>query len=349
MRNNVNIIQRPHNIEECDYGLFPLKTNFQTKRLPVTIYYNCFVAFNGIALKEFWLINDTVYGYKHFKWKIWWKGIEQYIVSRITKSVEMVYFQKEENKQYALVFQPWFNYYHWILESVPRLIAIHESNQKSIVFLPQSILYNTFVKESIKPFIDNGNIEFISLDKNAYFKEIVIPPLKSFCEVYDPVDLQKIRTLYLKASSETELDQRVHFQKIYVSRRKANRRKIENEDEVLKIVGKYGFEVIDFEDYSFFEQVQIMQKANVIISAHGAGLTNLLFMEPTGKVLELHKKITNPKDHHSIVYWTLASNLGLDYYHQICEPTDIHADFFQADIIVNTVKLEENILLMLNS
>src|ERR1035437_4173888 len=61
--------------------------------------------------------------------------------------------------------------------------------------------------------------------------------------------------------------------------------------------------------HPFEDQVAILSKARYVASNHGAGLTNMLFMRPGGRVLELRRE----GDAHNNCFFTLASALKLDY------------------------------------
>ncbi|KEJ91059.1 glycosyltransferase family 61 protein [Sulfitobacter donghicola] len=64
-------------------------------------------------------------------------------------------------------------------------------------------------------------------------------------------------------------------------------RPMQGEDELLGALKPLGFEKIAFEDLSPLEQVAIMAQAEVMISCHGAGFTNMLFANPDAFVIEL--------------------------------------------------------------
>jgi hypothetical protein len=61
--------------------------------------------------------------------------------------------------------------------------------------------------------------------------------------------------------------------------------------------------------YSFQEQVEMFSSHGVLVSPHGAGLVNLLFMPPLSAMIELY-----PYHIDHTVYATLAGNLGIGSY-----------------------------------
>lgn len=332
-------VSKPLNLKEGEENLFQFK-GYKVKALSLKKYRNCFVTFNGIGLKSLILMRSTVYHYPTSFIQFYKKALLQWVVSRFTRSGKIK--QLEKDKSYALIFQPWFNYYHWMLESLPRLLLLKDQWKEITLFLPLSYRSFPFVEESLKTF-PIKEIQFIEDDFNLSFEQLWIPALKPFCHQYDPAVLQQLKTLYLP---EHKINAPL---RLFINRDKASFRKIVNKEAVSDILKKYNFVEVDMEGIPFREQVLLASQTRYLISQHGAGLTNMLFMDASASVLELHKKITNPADHHSLVYWTLASALGLKYYHQLCEPLIEEENFFKADIVVDTKMLESNIKLMLEA
>jgi capsular polysaccharide biosynthesis protein len=66
-------------------------------------------------------------------------------------------------------------------------------------------------------------------------------------------------------------------ERIYIVRRRA--RRLTNEDELLRRLGRHGFRPVELEGLTFPEQVELFHDAEAVVAAHGAGLTNLLFAD----------------------------------------------------------------------
>ncbi len=142
------------------------------------------------------------------------------------------------------------------------------------------------------------------------------------------------------ASARVSLDHQ-EGEKIYISRRHAGKRRIVNEDEVCDVLRSFGFETICTEELSFEQQIRVCSRARYIVSNHGAGLTNTLFMKDGGNVLELRHET----DRISNCYFTLSSALNLNYFYQTCAPVnDAHPH--TADLIVDPKELTDNLILL---
>lgn len=107
--------------------------------------------------------------------------------------------------------------------------------------------------------------------------------------------------------------------RLYISRGKARRRRVRNEDAVIALLAPLGFEAFTLEDLSVAEQVRLFAGAEVVVAPHGSSLTNLVFGQGI-KVIELHTsaKYTNSfmaLSHacgHSYAAW-MATTPDLDY------------------------------------
>jgi tetratricopeptide (TPR) repeat protein len=126
-------------------------------------------------------------------------------------------------------------------------------------------------------------------------------------------------------------------QRIYITRKLAKSRRILNEDEILNLLKSHGFTVVVLESMSVLEQAALFSQAEIIISPHGSGLTNLVFCQPGTKVIELFAP--NYVYH---CYWWISNLIGLDYYYLLGETLPgwhfhhlIYPQDFSEDIVIN--------------
>ena len=102
--------------------------------------------------------------------------------------------------------------------------------------------------------------------------------------------------------------------KIYISREKARGRKITNEIDILQHLISCGYEIHHTEKLTFTQQVELFSSAKEIISAHGAGMSNIVFAQPGAKILELGSRL-----HNNLSFRTIATNSDLQYEHLYLE------------------------------
>ncbi len=94
--------------------------------------------------------------------------------------------------------------------------------------------------------------------------------------------------------------------RLYVTRgQRKHTRHVENEAEVLAALSPYAFETVDPGALSVAEQVRIFAEAEIVVGAHGAALTNLVFCPAGAAVVELF-----PPDYVNVCYWSLAWAVG---------------------------------------
>jgi hypothetical protein len=109
-----------------------------------------------------------------------------------------------------------------------------------------------------------------------------------------------VKNLFIKTPCNSQ------SRRLYISRAKATR-KVKNEEELIPVLKKYGFEIYFPEDH--FNDEKDFNQANFIIGPHGAGLTGIVFCERGTNVLELF-----PEDHVYPYFVTLANAAGLNYF-----------------------------------
>ncbi|MBM3590962.1 MAG: glycosyltransferase family 61 protein, partial [Alphaproteobacteria bacterium] len=167
-------------------------------------------------------------------------------------------------------------YYHWIYDILPQLKILESNSYSKIIMSP--FTYN-FQRDSLQLFC---NI------KNVYSENYTYNIDKLF------LPFQTTRLLMPKNFVFDFLNQNMKFtksdvkNKIYITRDKKFKRSILNEKELIQILQSRGYLIYSLEDISFSNQVDIFKNASVIISAHGSGLTNIVFCEPGTSILEIY-------------------------------------------------------------
>lgn len=102
--------------------------------------------------------------------------------------------------------------------------------------------------------------------------------------------------------------------RIYISRKKAKLRQVINEVQVMEFLQKFGFKSVVLESLPVLEQVALLAKAEVVISPHGAGLTNIMFCAPGTKVIEIFSPSYVIR-----TYWVISNHCHLNYYYMLGE------------------------------
>jgi len=233
-----------------------------------------------------------------------------------------------------------FGYFHWMTEALPRLLVANAAGFQGSLLLPSNLRSYSFVEASLNPLF-SGKVVYT--DKINKCKRLSVPTPIAQSGIYNEGLMKSLRSIYFKASASFA-ERAILSDRIYISRSKASKRRVLNEDELIPVLERYGFQLVFMEDHDFQSQVSICQAAKFLISNHGGGLTNMLYMKEGSSVLELRKS----DDYHNNCYFALASAMGLKYFYQLCAASLPTEDSHTADVIVDSFALEANICAMLS-
>jgi capsular polysaccharide biosynthesis protein len=241
-------------------------------------------------------------------------------------------------RKYFIITDDWSKgYFHWLMDCLPRLMLLDEKRIKLSLILPAHLKDEEYISESLH-LLGIKNFTFVTGNNWYYFKCLTFPVHLAPSGNYNDDIMKKLRNKLAGNRMEQPT------LKIYISRSKASRRKIINEEQILPLLSRMGFKTIYCEDLSFQEQVNLFSKVKYLVSNHGAGLSNMLFMSPGASVLELRKI----NDNHNNCYFSLASSLDLKYYYLQCLPLDEQEESHTANIKVPVKEFEDEIIKMIH-
>jgi hypothetical protein len=100
------------------------------------------------------------------------------------------------------------------------------------------------------------------------------------------------------------------YDRVLISRRNAKIRRVVNEDELAARLAPMGFETVELETLTLAQQMDVFATANVIVSPHGAGLTNIMFSRPGMKLVEIFPE----GGLHGSAFMRMSAQLSLDYF-----------------------------------
>lgn len=202
------------------------------------------------------------------------------------------------------------SYFHWMLDVLPRIDLLRQSGitiDKYVFNTSPSPPYQqeTLALLNIPP---DKRLE-IGATANIKAKRLVVPSHIGYTSNYPKWAVDFLRKEF---SKYTQMEHEGKYERIYISRDDANYRKVTNETQVTDLLNKYNFKKIILSQYSVAEQIRIFASAQIIISPHGANMTNLLFCKPGTKVIEIFSPgYVNP------IYWVISNHADLDYYYVI--------------------------------
>ena len=215
------------------------------------------------------------------------------------------------------------NYFHWMFDVLPR-IAIYQKifdiSDIDYFLLPD---IKKISKRKLRYFANSREKRLSSKSFRHLVADEIIVTEHPYCINNDadkeieniPIWIEWLKSVCL----EKRKSNNSYPTKIYIDRKDSvsntrNLRSILNEDQIIEFLKKNKFEILTLSNYSFKEQVRVINNAKVIVGLHGAGFANFCFCEPNTKVIEL-KSTTAGK-----MYENLAINNKLDYKSVSSEP-----------------------------
>ena len=215
------------------------------------------------------------------------------------------------------------DFFHWMLDALPRLLAAERVSAGYELLLPEPFARAGFIKSSLARLgIDRYRV--IPTGQHVVVRELLVPDYTAESGNFNEPHVRGLRDRFRREFNAVRKDRR-----IFISRAKAATRRIKNEEALLPLLHDHGFEIHHFEDLRFEQQAALMVEASHLVGVHGAGLTNMLYMEDGGSVLELRIQ----DDSHNNCYFALASAMGLDYWyvqatagHKLTQLADLEVD-----------------------
>ncbi len=127
---------------------------------------------------------------------------------------------------------------------------------------------------------------------------------------------------------------------VYVSRKGSPARQMLNEEQLQEELEKLGFRMFYAEEKSVLEQAAAFRSAELIVGAHGAGLTNAAFSKPTATIIELRPlNRAGESPMWTMSYKNLSAIMGFSYCAHVSEnDTDVEEWSAQIDEIVETIR-----------
>ena len=223
------------------------------------------------------------------------------------------------------------NYWHLLIDFIPRLACLKNLSCKEVkVIIPYDLpeKYFSFLID-VCNLLKLNDISFLKVNRENliyYFESLIFSskPNIFFTSLF-----------YNKLFGDSVIKTR--DKNLYIKRGAVEKRKVLNEDEVVKFLKKYKYIAIDCTDLSIEEQIKNFSQAKNIIMPHGAAMANLIFVPNDINVIDIRsnfdwdasKKILQLKDKFNLYLFEESTKVGKE---------------LRKDIIVDISKLEKLII-----
>ncbi|MCP9931917.1 glycosyltransferase family 61 protein [Cyanobium sp. AMD-g] len=197
---------------------------------------------------------------------------------------------------FAVAVNRWANnYYHWVAQGMAswallldhqkkrkeerRLVLLAPHIFKSFQFQWLTVLGGDYITLPRKYAITTGTCLATSSSH--------LNPSRSSVQQLRKSALASLKA-WLRNSPESVLSGLpATIDRIFLSRGVKGARAIHNEFELAEKLESIGYTILDAEKYSVLQQIYIFSRASTVVGFHGAGLTNLIFADPSCELIEL--------------------------------------------------------------
>jgi Glycosyltransferase 61 len=199
------------------------------------------------------------------------------------------------------------NYYHWLIDLLPRLSLIKLAADGFDAFA--QILVNgsraPYEEASMSALgLPLGRIRYVDAKDRFQIENATIPSMDHFSKTIAPWKIKCLRALRESIPASSTISSK----RIYVSRRRAAVRRVPNEKDFEEALRAAGFVSLEVEALSWPEQVALFSQAEVILAPHGAALANAAFCKPGTLIAEIGTRAGYKE-----FYLRLAASAGLRY------------------------------------
>ena len=225
--------------------------------------------------------------------------------------------------------------FHWLFESVVPLLAFLESGGRG---LGLGLIVNARPSG-----IQRVTLDYLKARHGISVIELLgagdavrVPELRAAVAVpYDPLALRPAPGVAMLEDFGRfiagDIPASGFPKRIYISRNDARLRRVSNEDRILAVLEKRGFERVTLGGMPMARQVQFFRQAEAIVSPHGAGLAHLVWCKPGTKAVEFFPGLGGPRGrvkNATANMWLIAQQRGLEHSCYLAGPPETRDDAF---------------------
>jgi signal peptidase I len=326
--------QAPVSMKPEDLGAFENLKCYTFNNSDLLKFDNVLLTSNGVIFHNFKPYKALVNCFEQDFRKYWFRFL-----------IKVLLFSKRRilsgEEKYLLVYDNYSGprgFFHWISDCLTRLVEIKDDINEYVIIVPfyfrnEQLYQETLSLFNIKRIMYIEEKEYFRIS-NMYCLDYIAPS-----GIFRPENVVKLRDfVWNKFEVKSSIGDK--GDKVYISRAKASRRKVVNEEEVAyTLKNEYGFSIVNLEDFSFFDQVKIIYHAKYLVGIHGGGLTHIHFLKAGSSVLELRKE----NDFENNVYYFLSDSLAVNYKYLFCKHRQISSSANNFDLKVEIAELRKSV------
>jgi len=183
------------------------------------------------------------------------------------------------------------NWYHWMVECLPRVFQVDSSVPSSAPFIVSSRTPPTGM-EALERFADR---EIVVVDAALALEVEELHVLAPSVQILDTTRVPWSRGLSMNTAPLLEFRRRLALADLSLGgkgrrvflQRTSSRRGLINQPELAEIATRLGLEPVDPSGLSWLEQIELFSSSSLVVGASGAVMANYLLMLPGSRVLAL--------------------------------------------------------------
>ena len=238
------------------------------------------------------------------------------------------------------------NYFHFIFDILPKLYLLKSKvNLKKINFFYISDPKKWQIKILNILGISQKKLLSSKTNKHIICDEVLTVDHPWYNQGSIEVEVKKIPkwiVLQNRKIFKKKAEKFICNKKIFLDRSQSiyNHCQIENPNDLTILIKKNNFGIYRPEKIPFKKQIFLFKNASVIIGAHGAAFTNIIFCKPNTKIIEII-----PSNHQNKKCERISKILKLKYFRIETVPDNSDANYpFKININKKNLKLIEKIV-----
>jgi capsular polysaccharide biosynthesis protein len=227
------------------------------------------------------------------------------------------------------------NYSHWLIDVLPRIHLLKKSGLYAEV--------DFFVTPSCKHDFQRDTLAMLGIGPEKIIRADEYPHIQADTLIASTAPRGDTTIIpywlcdFLKKAFFPKNIQYQYPPYIYLSRKDSSMRVVANEDQLTAMLEQYNFETFVLSELSFEQKINLFAGADIIISATGAGMTNMVFCRKGTRIVELFNEgfVVGP-------FYDMAPKLELDYHYIIFETNSRAKNLKQGqkeDLVVDLEKV----------
>lgn len=170
------------------------------------------------------------------------------------------------------------SYSHWLCDMVPRFrLLANEMQELDWIIVPHS---HEFEQECLmRAGVPVDRLIEPWAGMHLVADELVVPSLLPRISEHTVPYLQSLFSEYRSQARP--------FRRLYVTRANMWRRRVSNEEELVRALASLGFEPVVMDGLSVGEQARMFSEAEVVLGPNGSALANVVFSQPGVRLVEL--------------------------------------------------------------